>query len=56
MDAPEDVQATCKDTLFVTVSAAEVLGVDDLGRGVDDTCENADRFAHSCPSVHATSD
>ena len=48
MDAVEDVQATCKDTLFVTVSALEVLGVDDLGCGVDDKCDNADRFAHFC--------
>ena len=56
VDAAEDVQANYKDILFVTVSALEVLGVDDLGCGVDEKCDNADRFANFCTSVHATCD
>ena len=50
------VQAPCIDTLFVPVSTVEVLSVDALGCGGDEKCDNANRFSHSCPSVHATCD
>ena len=59
MDASEDVEASCPettDTLFVPVSAQEVLGVDALGCGGDDKCDIADRFSNFCPCVHGTCD